>query len=67
MYVCGVGQLQQLVLGLEPWVGVVSSTSALLCYLLIGGFYAGTFTDSLQYIYMLLGFVSIHLSMYFNK
>jgi Na+/pantothenate symporter len=57
VYKCA-GQLQQLVLGLEPWVGIVIASGALLCYLIIGGFYAGTFTDSLQYIFTLMGIVS---------
>lgn len=55
--ITSLAQLQTMVLGFDPWVAIVGSTIALLCYLLIGGFYAGTFTDSLQYIYLLIGLV----------
>jgi high affinity choline transporter 7 len=59
--ITSLAQLQTMVLGFDPWVAIVGSTVALLCYLLIGGFYAGTFTDSLQYIYLLIGLVRARL------
>ena len=51
------GALQHFAIGVPHNLGVVCSVAAILLYLSCGGFYAGTFTDGVQFIYLCIGMV----------
>lgn len=52
------GALLQTTLGFNHSFGVACSLLSVLAYLLAGGLYAGTFTDAVQFIYLVMGLVS---------